>query len=152
GLTDNPLKIECRFTKQAFQQLSDDQDLTVRGQCNGVTRGETLRLDNCEFLGSLAKEDQPRLAVDFLPSKPGLTLIYDLATLSSESKGPPLAHRKVCIWIDGGIMERTVTHSGRLPKGGDLTGPDTFKDWMTLKTTKKYSQSEPALHTRVYGG
>jgi hypothetical protein len=152
GQTDNPLKIECYFSKQAFQQLGDGQDLIVRGLCNGLTYGQTLRLDNCESLNSGAKVDSPRLTVDFLPCKPGSVLIYDLATLPAESKGPPLVFRKVFTWTEGGIMERTITHVGRLPKGSSLSDPDAFKDWISAKTTKRYSQSELPFHTRIYGG
>jgi hypothetical protein len=152
GLTDNPLKIECRFTRQAFQQLGDRQDLTIRGLCNGVTAAQTLRLDNCESLDPAAKVELVRLTADFLPSKPGLTLVYDQASLPVESKGPPLAFRKVCIWLERGIMERTITHAGRLQRNVNLSEADAFKDWMTLKTTTKYSQAEPPLHYRIYGG
>jgi hypothetical protein len=152
GQTNSPLKIQCFFTKQAFRQLNDSQNLTIRGMCSGMSNGQNLRLDNCESFDSAAKGDQPRLTADFLPCKPGPALVYELATLPVESKGPPLAFRKVFTWIEGGIMERTTTHVGRLPKGSNLTDPDTFKDWMTAKTTKKYSQAEPACHCRIYGG
>jgi tRNA_anti-like len=152
GQTDNPLRIQCFFTRQSFLKLENNPDHTIRGLCSGLTGGQTLRLDNCESLDTVAKVDQPRLTVDYLPSKPGQVLVYDLATHPMESKGAALAFRKVFTWTEGGIVERAITHAGRLPKGKNLTDPEVFKDWITLKTTKKYSQSEPPSRLRVFGG
>jgi hypothetical protein len=152
GQTDNPLKIQCFFSRQAFLELKDGQDFTIWGLCGGLTMGQTLRLDNCQSIDSVAKTEQLRLTVDYLPSKPGQVFVYDVATLPLDSKAGVLTFRKVFAWMEGGIVERTVSHAGRLPKGRNLTDPDVFKDWIALKTTKKYSQSEPPLRVRVFGG
>jgi hypothetical protein len=145
--TDQDLQVRCLFGKQAFEDLEEGPDLSVRGLCTAL-EGGTLRLDDCEALGPRRK-DPRRLTAEYLPHEPGRSLTYDAALFPLVGRKAPQVFRQVWMEREGGVTEMVTTHQGTLAPGKSLLDPAEKGAWVSQPRTKKVRLPAPGFQRRA---
>jgi hypothetical protein len=55
----------------------------------------------------------PRLTADYLPHKPGTSLVYDFVGYPIAGKKSPMINRQLWMQREGGVTETVITHTAK---------------------------------------
>jgi hypothetical protein len=145
--TDQPLRVVCRFGREAASRLELAKELRIRGLFTTLKDGPAMVLEDCEDADISIRTVVPRLTEDYFPHKVGNTLTYDIATFQVKKRTS--VRREVWYQQAGGITETVVTHAG------SLTGKTLFGEkpevWITAPRTKK-TKLPGAVYVRTLTG
>jgi hypothetical protein len=151
GRTDQPLRVQCMFSRHEFAELDDAPEFHVRGFVTGFTDNRTLRLDNCETLDSTGGSDRRRTTADFLPHTPGAAFTFDVATAATSDKKENTVMRVLAEQRDAGVTETFTSHVGSLSRGWLLSNRDSAQ-WVLQPKTRKVRSPGPVFYRRLSAG
>ena len=143
--TDTTFSVAAVFSPAAFDALTDEKTLVIRGVCSGLVGGY-VRIESAEYAETGSGAAALRTDVDFLPYRLGKEYIAD-QVMPGRGKESPI--KRMAIRFNGGDEIHVVVQ-----KSGTILGNTLFRDPAPEPKWNPYAAKSPALarHHRVRDG